>query len=240
MALENLFKLQKLKIHSYSEVSRKGDPPDTFTAMFNPTSLSFRHENIYSNRPGINTGSPRANFSYSRPKVIQLDLVLDGTGVTDYGLATLIGQGAGSVAEQIEHFRKLCDDTNAGNQPKFLKIQWGEGLLRNFDCRLRALDIEYTAYDRDASPLRATLKTTFVEDAPADTQQSTNEKSSPDLLHTRTIKSGDTLPLLTKAIYGSSHYYLRVAQVNNLDDFRNLTPGQELIFPPLEKRATRV
>ena len=30
-------------------------------------------------------------------------------------------------------------------------------------------------------------------------------------------------------------YYLRVAQANNLDDFRNLTPGQELFFPPLER-----
>jgi nucleoid-associated protein YgaU len=41
-------------------------------------------------------------------------------------------------------------------------------------------------------------------------------------------------PLLTKEVYGTSAYYLRVAQVNGLDDFRNLTPGQALIFPPLE------
>ncbi len=36
-------------------------------------------------------------------------------------------------------------------------------------------------------------------------------------------------------IYGSSTYYLWVAQVNNLDDFRNLTPGQKIFFPPLEQ-----
>ena len=49
------------------------------------------------------------------------------------------------------------------------------------------------------------------------------------------MKSGDTLPLLCKEIYGSPEHYLRVAQANNLNNFRNLTPGQEIIFPPLEK-----
>ena len=47
-------------------------------------------------------------------------------------------------------------------------------------------------------------------------------------------KAGDTLPLLCREIYGSASCYLRVAQVNALDDFRNLTVGQELIFPPFD------
>jgi nucleoid-associated protein YgaU len=51
------------------------------------------------------------------------------------------------------------------------------------------------------------------------------------------VKSGDTLPLLAKEIYGSSRYYLRLAQVNHIDDFRNLQPGQEIIFPPLAKQG---
>ena len=58
---------------------------------------------------------------------------------------------------------------------------------------------------------------------------------SPDLTHIRTVQSGDTLPLLAKAMYGSSRYYLVVAEANGLDDFRNLKPGTKLFFPPLEK-----
>jgi nucleoid-associated protein YgaU len=60
-------------------------------------------------------------------------------------------------------------------------------------------------------------------------------KSSPDLTHVRVVKAGDTLPLLTKAIYGSSRDYLRVAEHNGLDNFRDLTPGRRLVFPPLEQ-----
>ena len=56
---------------------------------------------------------------------------------------------------------------------------------------------------------------------------------SPDLTRARTVRHGDTLPLLVRQIYGSPDYYLAVARYNKLDDFRNLRPGQQLLFPPL-------
>jgi nucleoid-associated protein YgaU len=121
------------------------------------------------------------------------------------------------------------------HEPKFLKIQWGEGALKDFDCRLESADVEYTSFDRNGAPLHATLKTTFVEDLDPEKRTKLEGKNSPDLSHTRVVKSGDTLPLLAKEIYGSAEYYLRLAQANDLDDFRNLTPGQEIVFPPLEK-----
>ena len=62
---------------------------------------------------------------------------------------------------------------------------------------------------------------------------------SPDLTHRRVVKEGDTLPLLCREIYGAPAYYLRVAQVNGLDDFRILTPGQELFFPPFDTSRRR-
>uniref|UniRef100_A0AAU6WLI4 LysM domain-containing protein n=1 Tax=Chryseobacterium endophyticum TaxID=1854762 RepID=A0AAU6WLI4_9FLAO len=61
------------------------------------------------------------------------------------------------------------------------------------------------------------------------------KKNSPDLTHKRTIQDGDTLPLMTERIYGDSKYYLEVAKVNNLINFRQLVPGEELYFPPIEK-----
>jgi nucleoid-associated protein YgaU len=83
----------------------------------------------------------------------------------------------------------------------------------------------------------ARLKTNFISDEDPDKRGLLENKSSPDLTHTRIVKSGDTLPLLTKEIYGSSQYYLRLAQINNINDFRNLTPGCEIIFPPLDRNG---
>ena len=104
----------------------------------------------------------------------------------------------------------------------------------NFFCRLASVNVSYTSFHRDGTPLRAELDINLVSDQNVKKRLAEENKSSPDLTHHRVVKSGDTLPLLAKEIYGSAGHYLRVAQVNNLDDFRNLTPGQELFFPPLE------
>jgi hypothetical protein len=37
---------------------------------------------------------------------------------------------------------------------------------------------------------------------------------------------------MTERIYGDSKYYLEVAKINGLINFRQLIPGQELFFPP--------
>lgn len=236
-SLKNLFKLEKLKINVYGNRLRIGLPQDTFTVMFNPASVSMRHENVFHKLQGINTSGRRAMYSHSRSDQLKLELVLDGTGVTDFGLASLVGLGSKSVADQIDDFLKLCFHMDGEiHEPKFLKIQWGEGVLKDFDCRLQSVDISYTSFDRNGAPLRATLETTFVEDPEPSKRVRQEGKNSPDLSHTRIVKSGDTLPLLSQEIYGSSEHYLRLAQVNDLDDFRNLTPGQEIIFPPLEKK----
>lgn len=174
-------------------------------------------------------------YSHSRSDQLKLDLVIDGSGVTDYSLIRLLGLGSDSVSEQIDKFLELCFFMDGNiHEPKFLKLQWGDGPLKEFDCRLQSVDIKYTSFDRDGSPLRAELTTVFVEDLDSAKRLRLEGKSSPDLSHSRVVKSGDTLPLLCKEIYGSSEYYIRVAEANQLDDFRNLTPGQELVFPPLE------
>ena len=188
---------------------------------------------------GINTKGRVAKYSYSYSNEIKLDLVLDGTGVTDYGLATLLGFGTKTVSEQIDQFLSMCFHMDGSlHEPKFLKIQWGTGVLEDFDCRLQSVDTEYTLFDKNGAPLHAVLKTTFIEDLDPAKRTRLEGKNSPDLTHTRIVKSGDTLPLLSKQIYGSAKYYLRLAQVNNINDFRNLTPGQEIIFPPLDSNET--
>lgn len=234
MALGRLSKLQKLKINLYEDRLRRGLPQAVFTVMFNPASLSVSHTNEYSKLQGTNTKGRKAQYIYSRPREHRLELILDGTGVTDFGVSPLLGQGSGSVASQVKQFLDLCFHMDGKiHEPRFLKIQWGEGELKDFDCRLQSVDIEYTLFDKNGAPLHAVLKTHFIEDIDSAKGVRLAGKSSPDLSHTRIVKSGDTLPSLSKEIYGSAHYYLQLAQANNIDDFRNLTPGQELIFPPL-------
>jgi nucleoid-associated protein YgaU len=51
------------------------------------------------------------------------------------------------------------------------------------------------------------------------------------------VKEGDTLPMLAYEVYGDSAYYLELARVNGLDDFRNLKAGDRIFFPPVESAS---
>jgi hypothetical protein len=237
VALKNLFKLEKLKINAYRNPKRtNAHYIDTFEAMYNPTSFKQKYEIIYGKKQGINSAGKKVNYSYSKPAKLKLKLILDGTGVDQMGITLL--KSRKTVAERVSDFLELAYHmTGTIHQPNFLEVEWGDMKFwgdSKFPCRLGSVEVTYTSFNRDGTALRAELDVTLVSDEEVEKRQKKENKSSPDLTHSRIVKSGDTLPLLCQDIYGKPDYYLRVAEVNELDDFRNLKPGQELFFPPFE------
>lgn len=234
MSLLNLFKLEKLRIEAFTDEGRYTPAtPSGMEVMFNPASYKRTHVIAYESpgRQGINTPGRPARYAYTPPGLVSFQLVLDGTGVTSIGLGSLFDDS--SVKRLIDTFEKLCLKMNGEiHQPNFLRLRWGNF---EFKGRLKTLDITYKLFNESGDPLRAELDATFVEDKSAATIFRESAKESPDLTHVRTVRNGDTLPLLCKEIYGSSAYYLRVAADNGLDDFRRLVPGQRLQFTPLKR-----
>jgi LysM repeat protein len=236
MALLDHMKLKKLTIKAYKKRTRSiTDLIGSFEAMFNPTSFSQTYAIEYGKNQGLNSTNKQVNYARSKPRELNLKLVLDGTGVHEMGILKLGPQK--TVSERVKEFIDLTFRMNGSiHEPNFLVVEWGGkedgGLI--FSCRLASVTVAYTSFDRDGSPLRAELDVTLISDQDVKKRMAQENKSSPDLTHSRIVKAGDTLPLLTKEVYGSAKYYLRVAQANNLDNFRNLSPGQELFFPPLE------
>jgi hypothetical protein len=135
------------------------------------------------------------------------------------------------IAEQIDAFKKLVFSYNGNiHSPNYLKLVWGTMLFR---CRLASLSINYTMFKPDGTPLRARAKASFIGFTDEVELAKKANKSSPDLTHEVTVRTGDRLPLLCFEIYGTSAPYLAVAEVNGLTDFRRLVPGTKLLFPPL-------
>lgn len=236
----SLFRLEKMQIEAFSSVDRSGLPLARMAVMFNPASFQESHAIGYESprRRAINSSAAPASYTYTPPVALSLTLILDGTGVNYYFKAQHlldVALGKASVAKQIANFKKHCWRMNGQvHQPNFLVIRWGRF---GFNCRLAKLDISYKLFDKSGDPLRAELAVQFVKDDSAKTIVREAGKSSPDLTHVRTVKSGDTLPLLCTEIYGSPRHYLRVARENGLDDFRHLVPGQRLNFSPLPSDA---
>jgi hypothetical protein len=229
MPLKNPFKLGKLKIKAYNSRNRNGNPIGTFEAMFNPSSLNQRYEIRYGKGQGFNSTSKAVKYVCSEPSELKIQLVLDGTGVDEIGASALAGPK--KVQDRIKEFLDLTFRMNGAiHEPNYLVVEWGD---LNFSCRLASVEMKYTSFERDGTALRAELDVSLISDTTPKKRIRLENKSSPDLTHHRIVRQGETLPLLTKGIYGTSKYYLRVAQASKLDNFRKLAPGQELVFPVL-------
>lgn len=236
MGLGNLFKLAKLTITAYKTSERgAGDKiGEPLEVQYNPATLSLKHESVFQSRQGVSSSTGRGKYSHSRSPSLDVSLVFDGTNVGYMGVE-LLGK-IPTVGERIKQFLRTCYQVESTtHEPAYLRLTWDQGVLGpNFDCRLKSVDIQYTSFDRDGSPLHAELKASFLEDVDPSKQAALDRLSSPDLSHHRVVRAGDTLPLLCREIYGSAAHYLRVAEVNGLDDIRVLEPGTELTFPPFE------
>lgn len=201
-------------------------PP--FKAHVNPESYTQSVRINYSTKQAPGTSGAANNYNNTQPKTLNFEFLLDRTGALG-NLAT----GPVGITPDIIHFKKLTLNYDGDiHRPRFLKLIWGTLL---FDCQLQSLDVVHKMFSPQGLPLRAILKTTFVEFTENTKRSALENKSSPDLTHVRTVKEGDTLPLLTHRIYGDSKYYLEVARVNGLTNFRQLKPGSEIVFPPIEK-----
>lgn len=241
-----IFKLEKLTIEAFTTVVRdKPIPaPKVFEAMFNPTELKWSFGIEASMRAAINKSAGPAQYQYTHPETLSLKLYLDGTHV-EYTLLerTYLKVASGqpffsSVRERLNAFRHVAYQYKSDiHEPPHLCLKWGAA-IGQFNCRLRSYEVTYTLFDRDGTPLRAELDIKFIADPKPNEVALTENKQSPDMTHARTVRAGDTLPMLTAAIYGSAEHYLDVARYNDLDNFRSLSPGQQLLFPPLAVFST--
>ncbi len=233
MAIENLFyKLEKLKIKVYPDAKRRGRADDEIEVMFNPTSYSMSFSNKFEKTPTAGQQHQEAKYTGGGEQQLNLDLFIDGTGVSDMGLESLLNIGTASVEDQVAKFMRYCYQMDEElHQPYFLTLEWGN---LHFDCRMSTVNITYSLFDQGGKPLRAKLSATFIEALSPEKAQKSPEGRSSDLTKAIQVKMEDTLLLLTKQVYGSMDYYTWVARYNDLDQFRKIEPGKQLIFPPLE------
>lgn len=223
--------LEKMEVSAYSDSDFASQVGETFSVYINPEKYSHSYKICYNDvqAQGSPGGSP--DFNKIPSDKVQLELVFDGTGVVPSPLPGVLPFTDDGIVPQIEKLKALIFTYNGNiHSPNYLKLAWGTLL---FKCRLESLDITYTLFKPDGTPLRARAAASFLGYTDEVELQARSKKSSPDLTHVRVVKGGDTLPLMCFKIYGESSLYPQVARVNGLTDFRELAVGSQLLFPPL-------
>jgi nucleoid-associated protein YgaU len=232
--------LKKMAIEAYSKADYSGSPRVKFEVQVNPENYSVSYGVNYANpAPGNQpAGSVATQLEYasSTPQNMSFQFLFDTSGVLKDAASPIALPIPGEVedlAKAIDDFMAVVIDyQSADHQPSYLILKWGTLL---FKCRLVTMTINYKLFKPDGTPIRAVANCSFRGTIEENLQLAIKNNQSPDLTHIRTVKDGDTLPLMAFRIYGDANLYLEVAKVNKLKNFRQLETGQELFFPPIQK-----
>ena len=216
--------LDKLLIKAYTDKEFKYFQKH-FEVDFNPETYSKSYEVMSYSKKGIGQSGYELDFERMKPQVLRFEFIIDGSGALDKFQIGLFRKKL-NVEDRINDFLDTVYKYEGElHRPKWLQLIWGSEI---FKCVIEKVDIEYTLFNPDGSPLRAIIKASFIENI-SDTYRAARDKtSSPDLTHQRVVYKGDNLVSLTYRIYETFAPLVQVARANDLD-----RTGMKLLFPPL-------
>ncbi|NOQ72210.1 MAG: hypothetical protein GQ574_09430 [Crocinitomix sp.] len=245
-------KLEKLSILSF-ETAKFEKVKHTYVALINPEQLAVETSIKFEDSATSGATSTQKNFKGTSSPKLNIKFLFDSTGIIkqdNHEISFSLGGGfdtsgtssgsklsgksnGGSVEEQIEAFKLVTLKCDKGtHEPNYVKLVYGEWL---FVGRLSNFKVTYTLFDKDGTALRATGDAAFSESVEKTFEVKNRKFESPDLTHVRTVQEGDTLHLMCQTIYKNPKLYLEIARVNKLSNYRKLTTGEKLFFPPIKE-----
>ena len=218
-----------LKIYAYSDAERSTEL-GVFECFVSPLSIKMHRNNQFGKLKTINGTIPVTAFSNGGTNVLELTIVLDGTGA--YALKD---DEPYLVVDQLNDLMKytvLYDGTI--HQPPFLKVVWGT--IPIFVCRAQDLDVDYKTFNNEGVPVQADVRLKFIEDVDLELSKKIANKESPDLFHEHIVADHETLASISFQYYRDTGYIHRIAQQNSLNNFYAIETGERLVIPPLNTK----
>jgi nucleoid-associated protein YgaU len=163
---------------------------------------------------------PQSTFKGGGPELLDLELFFD---TTDTQL---------DVRLLLKPIQMLVYMVPLRNEPPLVMFSWG--MILSKMSYVEDLDIEYTMFRADGTPLRAEVSMTLTEyDMGWLSNIPMNPTSYSEARKTWVVTEGQTLDWIAYQEYGNAMHWRHIAQVNNLSNPRDLRSGQILKLTPL-------
>ncbi len=207
--------LTKMKIQNV-------DTGKDIEVLFNPKEYTFTKSVPWGEHNIHGLDAPHQEFTSGNPMVLEVELFFD----------TYEKEGEERNVRKYTDWLETCTLVNPDkHRPPILLVTWGKAL--QFKCLLSALTQRFIMFLDDGTPCRAICNCTFKEYSPASEQLKAAPRHSPDHTKRRVVKLGDTLSWIAGKEYGDPAQWRTIAQANNIDNPMDLSPGTELLIPPL-------
>ena len=202
------------------------DKDNTFQFMLNPSEYDHSFGIEYNKKNAIGQSGSDTRFSGVKPEKLKFTTLMDGSGA----IAAADGS-ATDVKDQLKALKAIIYNYDGDkHEPSHVRVLYGSQI---FFGRLESMSVDNTLFKPSGEPLRSKIRLEFAGFMSKEEEALRANRSSPDMSHLIEVKAGDTLPLLCYRVYRDSSYYLDIARENNITDFRDITPGSKLHFPPL-------
>jgi hypothetical protein len=242
----------KMVITAYNGTQLSKIDTDSYSVLVNPDTYTIKHTINWSTAT-INGTPQDPKYITTPPPSYQFDFLFDATGVipppssNPLSGVPIVGAIAGAVSSllsptapyevmtELEKFKNVVLYYQGdAHSPRKVNVLWGKLI---FDGKLSSLSVNFKLFKPDGTPLRAVATASFIDSMTEDDWLKKYKPTSPDLTHIVQVMDGDTLPLMAYRVYGDPSYYLEVARVNNIVNFRNIKAGDRIKFPPINKTA---
>jgi nucleoid-associated protein YgaU len=211
-------------------VPENGSP---IPALFNPEKYTISRGVQYAEIaiPGLD--APVVQFIRGQSEKVTMELFFD---TTDQGTVDPVTD-VRTLTSQVYGLMRVLSDTHA---PPRMILTWGDsGELFNYGgtvspwCVIESVSQEFTLFSPAGVPLRAKLNLTFRDAWTIDEQLQQTPRESSDRTKLVQVKSGQTLSAIAWKQYKDPAQWRPIAEANNLDNPRLLTPGTVLTIPSL-------
>lgn len=196
------------------------------SVLFNPAEYSIERTNTYKSTSIPGLSGPLLHFINGEADQLSMELFLD-----DYTDPDKVG--GRSVQERIDEMAKLLEIDRDLHAPPTVMFVWGN---LHFKAIIEKLSRKITLFQPNGIPARATLSVTFKEYKTLSELIEDPRLQSSDKSKRRRIVGTDSLWALAAREYDEPLLWKVIAEKNNLDDPRDVGPGDWITVPPLEKR----
>lgn len=206
------------------------DKGKVITVLFNPTEYSVDRSNAYKATAIPGLGSPILQFVNGECDQLSMELFLDD--YTDpFGPTSLLKKEVDPVVKRLRDIARLLEIDRDLHAPAPVRFNWGP---MEFAAVIEKLGRKITKFHPDGTPARATLNVSFKEYRTLRQQLENPRRESADKTKRRVVVGRDSLWSIAAHEYDDANEWVRIAEANDLDDPREIRPGDWLKLPPME------